>query len=357
MKRTYEEILESMKTAYFNECTVAAEKNSRTMKCFEILASELFSVSCYGDYIFKQAFVQTATGKSLDMLGELRGCERKTASRAFGKLTFSISQPSETDIIIPENTVCSVSGKPYIQFATTEQSLIKAGELSAAVNAAALEDGEDYNVKANTVKIMVNAPVSVEYVINNESFKGGCSNESDDFYRNRILRHYAIQPNGINCASYENKVLMLDYVTDCKIFPASDDRCMIVCVSTKSGSITDEQYNEIAEQIAIIDAAAINYDIITAEKYYISVKADACIMTGFDKSAVSAEINHAVRNVFSAVRIDEYVTASRLEKAVADIAGLKECSFYSDSMRGDTIRPGDCEVLTLDEVEVNCVYD
>ena len=42
LMRAYEEILSRMKNAYFNECGEAVEKNSKTEKRLEILASELF---------------------------------------------------------------------------------------------------------------------------------------------------------------------------------------------------------------------------------------------------------------------------------------------------------------------------
>lgn len=65
MNLTYEEILENMKKAYFDECKVNVDNMSDLGKRFETVASELFALSCYGDYIFKQAFVQTATENTL----------------------------------------------------------------------------------------------------------------------------------------------------------------------------------------------------------------------------------------------------------------------------------------------------
>lgn len=357
MKRTYDEILSSMKNAYFTECGDVVEDNSQTMKRFEMLSSELFSISCYGDYIFKQTFVQTASGKNLDKLGELRGCIRKNASKASGTLTFSISQANENDIVIPKNTVCSLDGKPYIQFATDESAVLAAGELSVMVNATALENGEDYNARANTVTVMVNAPVSVETVTNDYAFDGGCNDERDASYRARILRHYSILPNGINCTSYENRVLTLDYIIDCKIIPASSDSCMVICVSTKNGSITDEQKAEVTDKISIIDAAAVSYELKLAERYFVSLKANARIMTGFDENEIVRQIDYEVREVFSAVRIDEFVSSGTLKKAISNIDGLIDCSFYSEHMTADVIYPESCSILKLEALEVCCTYD
>lgn len=141
LKRTYEKILGGMQTAYFDECAGNADDDSQAMRLLEIMASELYSLSCYGDYIFRQAFVQTATGDCLDMLGELRDCPRKKASYAFGTLTFTVPDAAEENIIIPMGTVCSAVGKPYIQYATDEDGVIPAGELSARVSARAISPG------------------------------------------------------------------------------------------------------------------------------------------------------------------------------------------------------------------------
>lgn len=357
MNRTYEEILESMKNAYFSECKCTVDANSQTMKRFEILSSELFSISCYGDYIFKQAFVQTAAGENLDKLGELRGCRRKTASNASGELTFAISQISDTDIMIPKNTVCSLAQKPYIQFATNENAVLKAGELSVTVGADALDSGEAYNAYSNTVTVMVNAPIGVERVTNTDAFSGGCSDEADLSYRERILKHYSILPNGINCTSYENLVLTLDYITDCKIIPASPDNCMIVCVTTKNGSITEMQREEVADRIPIIDAAAIPYELKLAEKNSVAVKANACIMTGFDSNVIKSEIENAVSAVFSASKIGASVSVNRLKQAVSHIEGLCDCSFYLSDTVIDELYPAPCGILELASLEVSCTYD
>lgn len=357
MKRTYDEILSSMKNAYFNECGDVVENGSQTMKRFEILSSELFSISCYGDYIFKQAFVQTASGKSLDKLGELRGCARKNAAKASGTLTFSVSQASEKDIVIPKNTVCSLNGKPFIQFATNESAVLAAGELSVTVSASALECGEEYNTSANTVTVMVNAPVSVETVTNNYAFRGGYSDERDASYRSRILRHYSILQNGINCTSYENRVLTLDYIIDCKIVPASSDHCMIICVATKNGSITDTQKEEVAEKISIIDAAAVSYELKIAESHSVSLKTNARVMTGFDEKEIIKQIEYMVREVFSAARIDEFLSVGTLKRAISNIDGLIDCSFYAEHMTDDVICPEPCSILKLKELEVCCTYD
>lgn len=357
MNKTYEEILDSMKSTYFNEYGTPVEESSQTLKRFEILASELFSISCYADYIFKQAFVQSATGENLDKLGELRECCRKSASTSQGELTFSISEVSDTDIIIEKNTVCSVYGKPYLQFATTQQGIIKAGELETTVEAVSLSCGDDYNAKPGTITVMVNAPISVTGVTNKERFHGGYSKESDSAYRNRILRHYNIMPNSINAVSNENRILTLDFVVDCSVVGATDTHSMVIYVATKSNTLSDEEKRQIAWVLPVIDGTGIDYEIELAQRLEFELIADAYIMTGFDEEKIRAQITEKIKEAVSETRINESIPLSRLRKAVADIDGLTDISFYADEIKGDSIISDEFGMLSLSEVVVNFAYE
>ena len=101
MNLTFNDLVTQMKNSYFSVTGETLSEDSETAKRLEAVASELYSLSCYGDYIFKQAFVQTATGKYLDYHAQLRGVTRKTASSSAGEVTFSVIEPLEEDIIIP----------------------------------------------------------------------------------------------------------------------------------------------------------------------------------------------------------------------------------------------------------------
>ena len=83
-------------------------------------------MSCYGDFILKQAFVQTATRGYLDRHGALRDCKRKLGTKAKGTLTFGINEAIASDIVIEKGTVCSKPNYPLIQYSTDETVILKA---------------------------------------------------------------------------------------------------------------------------------------------------------------------------------------------------------------------------------------
>lgn len=356
MNKTYEEILDSMKSAYFNECGDVVEDNSETLKRFEILASELFSLSCYNDYIFKQAFVQTASGDHLDMLGELRACKRKTPAKSKGELCFSIAEPSENDIEIPAGTVCSVLNKPYHQFATKQQTIIPAGELEARVEAESLSTGADFNARANTITVMVNAPVGVSSVTNEYEFLGGYSLEDDDTYRARILSCFEHDQNGVSLYSYQNRVMALDYVTDCKIIPADFGIGMIIYVATKTNTLSFEDQYEIALQIPFLQATGISYEIKLAQKDSFDLTVNIGVKSGFEQINIINSIEDTIKNRLSSIGIGKNVYTSDLKALINEIDGVDSCELYCARMFDGIISPDEGKQLSLGRLEVNVIY-
>ena len=68
MKSTYNEILQNMKAAYNKELGREIAENSIDEKKLEAIASELYGLSCYGDFILKQAFVRCVIAKESSVL-------------------------------------------------------------------------------------------------------------------------------------------------------------------------------------------------------------------------------------------------------------------------------------------------
>lgn len=354
MNKTYDEILEEMKCAYFNECGERLDDNSQTAKRFEAVASELFALSCYGDYIFRQAFVQTATKDNLDRHGAVRNCLRKTASSAQGTLTFYIDMPVTEKTVINKNTVCSVENSPYLQYASTQDGVIAPGETSVTVPAAALGSGYAYNVAAGTVTVMVNAPVGISGVINDIAFTGGYDDESDSAYRNRIMNHYSISANGVNRQSLANAVLMLDFVTDCYIPDAQEPGEIFVIVATKNNQLTYSQIEQVTEVIDIrtLIGAVVFVQLARVQNFSISVEAD--IRAGFSQTAIRKQIESIVREICSACTIGQALQLNTISKELAALPEISSFNVYSKEAYGEVVPCGSESYLYLNSLVVKC---
>ncbi len=358
MELTYNEIEAKMKNAFFEKNGGNPDKNSFEEKVIEALASELYSLSCRGDYIFKQSFVQTATGKYLDLLGEMRDCTRKGETKATGTLTFFNTQPSEEDITIKKGTVCSVLSKPYIQFETTEDAVLPAGEISTRVPAQALGGGEEYNVLQGEISVMVNAPVMVEKVTNEAEFSGGSDVESDSAFRERIIRNYKIPANGIGKSSIENKIIKLDYISDCRVLDVQKTGEVNIIVAVRDGEgLTPDRSMEIRDCLGFADMAGLTAVISRANVSLVDITADITVIPTADRDEVSAFAKDTIEEIFSERKIGKSISVSKIIRELLKNKDICEVNFYSNNITNrEIVCPSD-SYLKLSNMAVNCSCD
>lgn len=354
MNLTFNDLVTQMKNSYFSVTGETLLEDSETAKRLEAVASELYSLSCYGDYIFKQAFVQTATGKYLDYHAQLRGVTRKTASSSAGEVTFSVIEPLEEDIIIPKGTVCSVYAKPYLQFATDSETVLEAGSLNVTAAVTALGEGEEYNVEANQVTVMVNAPTSIYSVVNSQEFTGGCNEESDASLRIRILNHYAMPANGVSCQSVENVIMNLDYIVDCNVFLSQTSGKITVIVKTKTGELEPRQKYEIQDALGFAELVGASVEVVVCGEEDFTVVVEANVRYGFDKTEIENQISQAVNEVCSALKIGEPLSLNTISKQLIKIDGISIFNVYSNQALGEVVNCSGENCLHLSDLVVNC---
>lgn len=352
MSATYNEILEKMKTVFYEKCNRNVDDLSDLGARFQALASELYALNVYGDYVLKQAFVQTASGKYLDYHAAMREIERKKESLAHGELTFSLSEPSESDTEIPEGSCVCVASRPYIQFVTVENGVIPAGELSVTVKAQALEAGDEFNISKNEATAMVNPPVSVSGVTNENPFIGGAHNETDESLRKRILNSYKIRENGINASSIAESILTIEDVFDCSIPSAVEANVLYVFVRTLSGSLSDETKAQIKEMLGITQLAGAYISIAQALPQGVVVKAEAIVPRSISAQSVKEEITQKIKDAFSACKIGEPLSLSKLSNSI-DCSDFNEFYISSTSADASVITPMHGRYLVLENAEVS----
>lgn len=331
LKTTYNDILEKMKSTFFEVTGQRVENMSDIGARFQAVASELLSVSCYGDFILKQAFPQTATGEYLDYHAEIRGTSRKGAAKAHGKLKFYISEPASEDISIETGVICSVENKPFVQFETTQRATIKAGDVSAEVDAVAIDFGEEYNVGENMVTVMVNPPIGVLGVTNDKKFVGGLHTEDDEKLRKRIIELYSVAPTGITYESLAEQIMTIDGVIDCRVYTPTSS-VISVCLRTTSGELDDEIIAQIPNKlmIAIITSTNIGYSLAEPEEFNLNIKFRG-------DTDVSDKIIEECRAYTRALRIGESLDLNELAYKFRGLDGIEYVDIISDKMAGDSV--------------------
>ncbi len=355
MSLTYNEILNEMKTAFFLEKGEPVKELSDLELRFRAVASEIYSVAAYGNFILRQGFPQTASGEYLDRHAALRSIKRKTASFASGELTFSLAAETQADVTVPVGTVCSVFGSPYIQFATDENAVIPAGEISVTVGATALKAGDEYNAAAGEVTVMVNPPDYVFSVTNEKAFAGGSDEESDEALRERIISSYSSVKFGLNAASLREMILTLDDVTDAYISVDDDwENTVVVCLKTRTSEITQEIKDEVSNLLGFAALCGIELDFISASEQPFDVIAEVKVLSGYNKDDIKAETEERIKAFCSAEKIGKSYSASAIAAACRDIEGVEYIdAFVVSGGAPDAITCGATQYLKLKNTEVS----
>lgn len=349
MNLTVESIKQAMEQTYFEQTGLPVDGASDVGVRFSILATELFSLKTYGDFILKQAFAQTATGTYLDLQCQLRGLERHTPTHANGKLGFSLAQVATTETEIPIGTICASAAQPYLRFATTLKRVIPIGALSVDVPARALDVGEAYNVVEGTVTLMVTPPTGIAKVNNEEPFFGGYTLEGDRALRARLLQNLRFHPNGFNKQSYRERLLTLSEVVDVNAYQDTTFEELVIVVRSKSDSLSTTLRNQMRALLneSLLSPFTINF--ATAQRKETTLRTLVYVENGYEKEAVCQMIKQNILEQCSALQIGDTLFPAKIGNVVCSLEGVRNFQFATD----DTpIVSGPKEYLYVNAVEV-----
>lgn len=352
MKLTLDSIKNKMRTAYFNETGSEPVRYSDTDNRLSAAATELFSVYSYADYIFKQAFVQTATGKYLDYHAELRGIRRKKAGKAQGTLNFYLAEPLEEDAVIPAGTICSPAGRPFIQFETIENAVIPAGEGSVLVKAQAVDTGERFNALQDEVNVIVNPPKYISGVTNDDAFEGGADDETDECLRERLLDIYKYESNALNESSVRAIAISCEEVRDAYI--TVDGADLYLTLKMRSGDYVDAATQaEIAQRFSFIKLLGFELHTEPAGKKLISADVDIKAYSGADFNEIKQLAEDKIRDFCGAEKIGAPIRVYDIARALADLPYTYDVNISLSPSAAGTAVCSTREYLKLGELKVN----
>ncbi len=351
MKTTWEEIQKSMTETYENYTQKKLLPGTVEEKKLQAIASELYALSCYSDFILKQAFVQSATGEYLDRHGELRNCKRKSGTKASGILSFGINEASDTDIIIEKGTVCSKGENPLIQYITNEDVTLASGQTECEVLCTAMENGESFNAQSGEITVLVKAPLGIEYVINRGDMTGGSDDESDSAFRKRIIETFKIPLNGFNKSSIELEVKNIEDYNDCHIKQSSEAGKVDVIVSC-TRELTSDDTSKIKSLFPQCELFGVDVQVKNALKTHYNVKALVTMNYIDDKDSIWQKIYDDLYEILTRNRIDYSITLDELRKVVLKYDSVDSVEITSDALLGDLINCDTDSYLLLDNLEV-----
>ena len=139
----------------------------------------------------KLPFISSSYGTWLDKIGEnpFINLPRVEGNPSQGIATFTLSFEQENDFLIPLDTLLEDDNE--LQYVTTSDCTIYAGELTAEVSVECLTDGYEGNIQPGQLTKIVDDSIDSDLVsVNNlTEFSDGTDLEDDEDYRTRLLEN------------------------------------------------------------------------------------------------------------------------------------------------------------------------
>ena len=309
----------------------------------------------------QQAFIQTASGRSLDYLGALAGLTRYPASAAVMLGVFNAEVPIGSRF-------STINGENSINFSATSQVADETYQyqLTAEVPGTI---GSNYTgpiVPISVIPGLTSAQITSILV-------PGDDTETDDAFRQRIITALNDRPFGGNIASYRENILAIDGVGAVQVYPTWNGGGTVAC------SILGSNYLPASEELVQTVQTAIDppasgtglglapigaqVTITTPAEVTINVSATLTLSPGYEVGQVQAPIEAAIEAYLLTVRqgwstntssisvvyaADVYV--SRITAAIVGVTGVINAT--NVQLNGDTADISLTETGALQQVPV-----
>lgn len=171
--------------------------------------------------VLRNLFLLTAAGPFVDLYAAALRLQRKDATAATGKITFTKSA-ADNSITIPAGTVIQterINGTIY-SVATTQQAIIPAGTASALIGVTATDSGAAFNLAPGYYQILPKAIDGIAAVRNDEDWltTPGADRESDDELKDRCRNQFNLAGSYHTDAVYRSLIAAQAGLTIDRIF-------------------------------------------------------------------------------------------------------------------------------------------
>lgn len=341
MEKTIESIYAEMLSAFREASGYLPSASCDLAARLYAAAAQIRGMYLQAQWLLDQSFPQTAKGEYLERHAQLRGISRGIATCAAGTLRFGLSLSVNGDLPIRSGTVCMTD--TGIRFATTDNVVLKAGDLYVDVPAVALEPGKAGNVAANTITIMAAMPVGVKACTNPEAFSGGDDAESDEGLRRRLLDSYLRLPNGANAAYYEQTALSYTGVAAAKAVGRPRGVGSVdLYIATDAGLPDEVLLEEVNAYLQEKREISVDLQVLAPTPCDINISAAVRAAAGFTFEKAQADVDAALREVFTGAMLGKSVTLAFLGNLLYDLDSVDNYSFTapaSDLAASPTVLP------------------
>jgi uncharacterized phage protein gp47/JayE len=303
-----------------------------------------------------QASLSTATGRALDLIGDLYGVFRRSVSeevqdeRASFNIEFAISAPHSSAITIPSNTlvfndVTDFSSNQY-QYRLVGDVTIQLGTTRAYGRVVPNFMGNDFTASKNTLTRhnFISADGVVVFCSNPKEVYSMINMESDELFRRRIAK--AIKSNSFGTAeSIRLRALGVKGVRDVRIRESSYGlgSCDVIIVP-ESQRVTTDLANTVVSALYEVKPVGVRLNARIAERTPVNVAVSIVLPAGLNEKTVTGIENQAnlfLSRYLNSKTIGDSISFGDIEmQARLSSDYIKSVNILSVSVNGEEIPKG-----------------
>jgi uncharacterized phage protein gp47/JayE len=351
------EILGRMLLALEKNAGITATYPGAIARAFaESVATEVSDLYETLKFAVDQTAISTASGRSLDLIGELYGVARKLVSadseqeRSSYNIEFFISSPSSSDIVVTKGTsiyndVTEFATRQY-QYQLESDVTIIAGTTKAYGRITPSFTSQDFTAAKGTLTKhnFTSSDGTIIYCSNPKEVYSISGMESDENYRRRISLSIKERSYG-TAESLRLNALSLPGVRDVRIRESSYGlgSCDIIVVP-ESQRIDPSFVQNILDNLSGRKPVGIKLNIRIADRIPINTVANIVLPQGLSAAAISAiegQANLFVRRYLNSMTIGSSISYSDLENQVRSSSDfIKSVNILSVTSNGQEVPKG-----------------
>jgi hypothetical protein len=335
----------------------------RTM--LEAVSRELAILYQQLNLAYDSAFVETATGSSLDRVVALLGYKRFLAGRAVGLATFTRRPGANGEVTIPAGTPITDTGDK-LRYETVESRVMLAGESTAEI-AIRGATAATPTVEPEILTVLQRAIAGVEFVTNKRPTARAAADETDDELRARV-RDALLASNKGTVGAIRNGLLQLPEVRDVKVeeFPNGVPGEIKVSISLAPGIAVppgQEFPTAILTRLEELRPAGILIVKAKASETQLSAKLDLVLagasLPQTEIDALAAKVKDTLhkevarRGVGEKIRVQPLVAALLADQRVVDAKLSLQVKDTTVTAPGTDFTPEAGSTVTLSPTDIN----
>lgn len=355
--KTKTEILGRMMQALETNAGITATYPGSIARAFaESVAIEVGDLYDALKFAINQTSIATASGRSLDLIGELYGVRRSAITpeaeqeRASYNIEFYISAPTSSDITIPQDTiifndVTEFAERQY-QYKLVGSTTIVAGTTKAYGRIQPMFTSQDFTAAKNSLTRhnFVSTDGTIVYCSNPKEVYSMPGMEGDDNYRRRISMSIKERSYG-TAESLRLNALAVPGVRDVRIRESSYGlgSCDIIVVPD-SQSVDPLFVQSLVDNLSGRKPVGIKLNIRIAERVPISVVANIVLPQGLSATAITAietQANTFIKKYLNSFTIGGTMSFSEIEMAIRSSSDfIRSVNLLSVTARGQEVPKG-----------------